>query len=193
MAAISVKWDGNLTRQEKSALAPLPHNRRFSLSISRAALFTLAMLAVPLAYCQQEPSRAAVARAAATPWVDRMETSWRAGEYDKVLRIAEARLSKNSTDLVGLILVINYDSEYLNLTRLERSIDQAISVGAKVKSPHFAALYPRFVFVLRAEKVVAMNYTREQFERDKKKSGLKGKDLGFLEELQALELDGLVK
>lgn len=139
-------------------------------------------------------SRAAVAvPVAATPWVDGMETSWRAGEYDKVLRIAEARLSKNSNDLAGLILVINYDLEYLDLTHLETSIDRAISVGEKVKSPHFATLYPRFVFELRAVKKAAIDYTPEELERDRKKSGMKDKDLGLVEELQALELDGLVR
>ena len=129
----------------------------------------------------------------ATPWTDGVNKRWRTGEFDKVLRIAHDRLSKNPSDLVGLILVINYDSEFLDLNHLERSIDQAISAGARVKSPHFAALYPRFVFVLRAEKEVMKNYTPEQLERDRMKSGLKGKDLGFVEELHALELDGPVK
>jgi hypothetical protein len=138
-------------------------------------------------------SRAAASPNRATPWTDAVDKAWRTGEFDKVLRIARDRLSENPSDLAGLILEINYDSEFLDLTRLERSIDQAISVAAKVKSPHFVALYPRFVFVLRAEKTAAMNYTPEELERDKKKSGSKGKDLGFVEELQALELDGLVK
>ena len=138
-------------------------------------------------------SRAAASPNGATPWTNAVDESWRTGEFNKVLRIAHDRLSENPSDLAGLILVINYDSEFLDLTRFERSVDQAISLAAKVKSPHFVALYPRFVFVLRAEKATAMSYTPEELERERQKSGLKGKDLGFVEELRALELDGLVK
>src|SRR6516165_1047547 len=87
-------------------------------------------------------SRAAASPNRATPWTDAVDKAWRTGEFDKVLRIARDRLSENPSDLAGLILEINYDSEFLDLTRLERSIDQAISVAAKVKSPHFVALYP---------------------------------------------------
>lgn len=137
--------------------------------------------------------RATASPPSATPWADSMEKSWRAGEYDKVLQIAHDRLSKDPNDLPGLILVINYDLNYLDLTPLESSIGQALSVSATVKTPHFAALSSQFVFVLRAEKTLIKNYTPQDLERDRKKSEIKGKGLGFLEELQAMELDGLVK
>lgn len=44
-----------------------------------------------------------------------VERMWREGNYGSVMKVAEERMKTNPDDLVGLILKLGFDMEYLNL------------------------------------------------------------------------------
>jgi hypothetical protein len=93
--------------------------------------------------------------------------------------------------LAGLLLLFEYAVEYLDLGEVSKAADKIIAVGSRAKTPRFSRLYPGLVFQLRAIQEAAKGYSPEALEKDRKKSGLKGKSLGCAYELRALEDDGL--
>ena len=118
---------------------------------------------------------------------------WWRGHKTNVLVIAEQRLACNSNDIAGLILKMEYDLEFLNLSSVSNSIQRVIDVGGGINSPIYSSNYYRYKFSLEdllnlfAEPSMYVNV-----ETDRAKSQLPKKRMLFERHLLSVCLDGLV-
>ncbi len=67
---------------------------------------------------------------------------WYQGYKSNVLAIANARLAVNSNDIAGLILKMEYYTEFSVMSEISNSFWRVINVGDTITSPHFLAKYP---------------------------------------------------
>jgi hypothetical protein len=126
------------------------------------------------------------------PRSDYLNELWKSGQKARVLEIADERLSSDSSDILGLILKLEYKIEYLDLSDIDIILDNFLSATYQISSEHFSALLPRIELTVSRVRLAIDNYPQEYIEEDRLKSNISNKSLSFLSFIMALEDDGLI-
>lgn len=120
---------------------------------------------------------------------------WYEGHKSNVLAIAEQRLSVNSNDLAGLIIKMEYDLEYMNVSNYSNGILRALEVSRSVTNECFAsgraffemALLSFLDYVAHGRRPL----THEEEELERAKAAIIHKPMTYEIPLKALHDDGL--
>ena len=120
---------------------------------------------------------------------------WYNGYKSNVLAIAEQRLAANSNDLAGLIIRMDYNSEFANEECYSNDITAVLSSAASITNAHFQMVLPLLVLDLTNQLAfLAAEYqllSNEEKCQDKQKGFINGKPLEDEDILKALHDDGL--
>ena len=125
--------------------------------------------------------------------VEELESLWFAGEFDQILAISDQRLERNSNDIVGLILKVEYESEFLLLDRIPETLDLILEHGEGVGGDQFEVEFNRFVKFVPFMKAALQLYPPEELAKDLGKVGRPGTRLSNILMLRALESDGIIQ
>ena len=68
---------------------------------------------------------------------------WYQGYKSNVLAIADARLAQNTNDIAGLILKMEYNTEFSVMSEISNSFWRVINVGDTITTSNFVARFPR--------------------------------------------------
>lgn len=117
---------------------------------------------------------------------------WYQGGKSDVLSIAEDRLARDSNDLAGAIIKMEYDLEFLNLNLISNSIARVINLGQNVTTPLYSAKYPTFKADMEDILNIIATYSPTNLASDRAKALLPGKRFLFEEDLLVVCVDGLV-
>ena len=132
------------------------------------------------------------AKADGTAFFTNVTNLWYQGHKSNVLAIAEERLARNTNDIAGLILKMEYDLEFLDLVAVSNSCLRTIACGKEIQSPCYSARYPEFKTDMEDILDIIAHYPSDQLSSDRGKAHLPGKKLFFEDDLLAVCLDGLV-
>lgn len=128
-----------------------------------------------------------------TPFSTNIDTMWFAGNKSGALAIANTRLAANANDIAGLLITLEYQMDYSDITHLKATMDKIISVGGAITTTNFAKLYPDLKDDLTNEETnVLPNVTAAMASSEASKGNTTGQHLTYLTQLQAAELDGLI-
>ena len=120
---------------------------------------------------------------------------WYEGHKSNVLAIAEQRLAANSNDLAGLILKMEYDLEYMNVSNYSNGIIRVLEVSRSITNECFVGEKPFFEMALLGFlDYVAhgrRNFTPEEEMRERAKAAIIHKPMTYEIPLKALHDDGL--
>ena len=111
---------------------------------------------------------------------------WWNGHKTEVLQIAEQRLAANSNDIVGLLLALEYDVEFINLQQISNSVKEVIESGSIISTPNFSRRYFHMKTDLEEFLDVVAIYPMDEYEADRAKAFLHGKRMLFDEDLLAV-------
>ena len=132
------------------------------------------------------------AKAGSTPFSTNINNMWLSGNKAAVLALANQRLQKNSNDIAGLLLTLEYQAAFFDITNFNVTANKVIAVGGGITTKNFAAAYPALKgslqYLLQNEPV----YTPAQIQAETTKGNNQGQAMCFLNALQAAELDGLI-
>jgi hypothetical protein len=128
----------------------------------------------------------------AHPFSDYIERLWFEGKKAEVLDISTKLLQKNPDDIVGLILKIGYELEFLMLDGAIHTMDKVLLLGESIATNNFSTKFPLLQIDLSEVKKFIPNYPPEELEKDRNKSNLPNKHFNFTFILIAAEEDGLV-
>lgn len=115
---------------------------------------------------------------------------WLAGDKQEVLNIANQRLQKDMNDIAGLLLKMEYEFTFLQLSQVTVTMDRVLDVGSSITTTNFAAVFPELQEEISSMRTAIANYPPEEFAKDQGKGSIAGKPLPHIEVLQALEADG---
>ncbi len=127
-----------------------------------------------------------------TPFSTNVNTMWLSGNKSGVLAIANQRLQNNPNDIAGLILTLQYQIAFFDLTDFPTSANKVISVGANIITTNFAKIYHGLKSGLQYLEQNVPSYTSQQIQTQAAKGNITGKPMDLLYVLQAAELDGLI-
>lgn len=130
--------------------------------------------------------------AGSTPFSNGINVQWLQGRKANVLAIANQRLQNNPNDIAGLILTMQYQMAFFDLTDFSTSANKVITVGANINTPNFANAYPGLKASLQYLLQNLPTYTTQQIQTEAAKGNIAGKPMDFLYVLQAAESDGLI-
>ena len=126
-----------------------------------------------------------------TNFVKQVADLWFTGHKTNVLAIANQRLQQNTNDIAGLLLKMDYETEFLLFDQMSNTIDRVVQVGATITTPKFAALYPLVMEEANYWKKVASTYhPPEQLAADRAKGNIAEKPLSVEFILESLQEDG---
>ena len=120
---------------------------------------------------------------------------WYNGFKSNVLAIAEQRLAANSNDLAGLIIRMDFNSEFANEECYSNDINAVLSSAASITNAHCKRVLPLLVLDLTNQfALLATEYhllSAEEKQQDKQKGFINGKPMEDEDVLKALHDDGL--
>ena len=120
---------------------------------------------------------------------------WFNGHKSNVLAIAEQRLAANSNDMAGLIIKMEYDLEYMNVSNYTNGIIRALEVSRSITNECFASGRALFeIALLGFLDYVAhdrRHYSPEEEAQERAKAAIIHKPMTYEIPLKALHDDGL--
>ena len=117
---------------------------------------------------------------------------WYQCRKDNVLRVAVERLADNPRDVVGLLLMLEYDMAYARNDEFTNSIERLRTAVVCVGTPEFRKRRDFFLLGLDSLVFCATNeLSQELSQEDIDKANEIRKPMNFLEEFKALDDDGL--
>ena len=117
---------------------------------------------------------------------------WYQCRKDNILRVAVERLADNPRDVVGLLLMLEYDMAYARNDEFTNSIERLRTAVVCVGTPEFRKRRDFFLLGLDSLVFCATNeLSQELSQEDIDKANEIRKPMNFLEEFKALDDDGL--
>jgi hypothetical protein len=126
------------------------------------------------------------------PFSDHVERLWFKGKFSDVSDISELLLQDDPNDIVGLILKMEYEIEFLMLNDAVKTIDEILLRSEGITTENFSKKLPLLQDDLTVAKELIPNYPAEELEKDREKVGITSKHFSLLPMLIAAEKDGLV-
>ena len=115
---------------------------------------------------------------------------WYSGNKTGVLSIAEQRLQQNTNDIAGLLLKLEYEVEFLQLSNVTNTMRQALIAGETFAGTNFTQVYPVLQADYEVMKIVVTNYPPDELAADQAKSSIAGKTMSCDAAIKALQDDG---
>ena len=127
-----------------------------------------------------------------TPALEELTTHWCQGEWDEARQIAEDRLAVDDEDLVGLLVMLDYHIEHLNLDNMREIIYEIARVGPGFGGEEFSKWFSVFSHGLPGMYFLIDNYPEDEYARDSERAGTKrdGVSMSNIGLLVELEEDG---
>ncbi len=125
-----------------------------------------------------------------TNFTEQVSSLWYSGQKSNVLSIAEQRLQQNTNDIVGLILKMEYEIEFLQLNQATNTMERVLQVGSSITSCNFAVCYPKLAGSINHLKTMIPLYPPDELAADQGKWNISGKPLPSKDILKALQNDG---
>ena len=117
---------------------------------------------------------------------------WYQCRKDNVLRVAVERLADNPRDVVGLLLMLEYDMAYARNEAYTNSIEKFRAVAETISTPEFKKSSQFLSLDLDSLMLFATNSPKSELsQEDIDKANEIRKPMNFLEEFKALDDDGL--
>ena len=117
---------------------------------------------------------------------------WYQCRKDNVLRVAVERLADNPRDVVGLLLMLEYDMAYARNEAYTNSIEKFRAVAETISTPEFKKSSQFLSLDLDSLMLFATNSPKSELsQEDIDKANEIRKPMNFLEEFKALGEDGL--
>jgi hypothetical protein len=117
---------------------------------------------------------------------------WYQGSQSNVLAIAQQRLSVNSNDIAGLLLMMEWEEAAGDNDSLSNACQRVIEVGATITTPFFSEIYGE----TKTNALHMLNFLTEyrptplELAADKIKGLLPFKPLCVADEIESLQKDG---
>ena len=127
---------------------------------------------------------------AQTNFYEEVSSMWYSGNKTGVLSIAEQRLQQNTNDVAGLLLKLEYEVEFLQLSSVTNTMVQALAAGGAFTGTNFVQVYPALQADYEVMKTVVTNYPPEELTADQAKSSIVGKTMSCDAAIRALQDDG---
>jgi hypothetical protein len=119
-----------------------------------------------------------------------VSSMWFAGDKQGVIDIANQRLAQNTNDIAGLLLKLEYETEYLQLNNMTNSMARILDVGSIYAGTNFAQVYSTLEASYEVMKQVVTNYPPDEYTADLTKTNALGKTMSCDAEIKALQDDG---
>lgn len=129
-----------------------------------------------------------------TPFSTAIAKLWKNAEKKQVMKIGNQILQKDSQNIIGLLIKMEYEISYLEFNKLEKtmnSIQKNINEG-RYSSKNLKKQIPLLKKTIQVLSTAIKKYPQEEREIDLKKANLKGKDLSCINIIKAAEEDGLL-
>jgi hypothetical protein len=127
---------------------------------------------------------------AQTNFYQQVSSMWFSGDKRGVLDIANQRLAQNSNDIAGLLLKLEYETEFLQLDNMTNTMAKIISVGSTFSGTNFSKVFPVIEASYEIMKQVVTNYPPAEYASDLTKTNVTGKTMSCDAEIKALQDDG---
>ena len=131
-----------------------------------------------------------VTSSAQTNFYEQVSSMWYSGNKTGVLSIAEQRLQQNTNDIAGLLLKLEYEVEFLQLSNVTNTMRQALIAGEILTGTNFTQVYPVLQADYEVMKIVVTNYPPDELAADQAKSSIAGKTMSCDAAIKALQDDG---
>jgi hypothetical protein len=125
-----------------------------------------------------------------TNFYEQVSSMWYSGNKTGVLSIAEQRLQQNTNDIAGLLLKLEYEVEFLQLSNVTNTMRQALIAGETFAGTNFTQVYPVLQADYEVMKIVVTNYPPDELAADQAKSSIAGKTMSCDAAIKALQDDG---
>ena len=125
-----------------------------------------------------------------TNFYEHVSSLWFSGKKGEVLQIAEQRLGKNTNDIAGLLLKIEYQSEMLQFGGITNDMTKVLEVSKKYSGTNFSKAFPLLKDDFEILNDAITNYPPEEYAADLKKTNTVGKTMSFSPMIKALQKDG---
>ena len=124
-----------------------------------------------------------------TNFYEEVSSMWYSGNKTGVLSIAEQRLQQNTNDIAGLLLKLEYEVEFLQLSSVTNTMMQVLTAGQAFTGTNFSQVYPALQADYEVMETVVTNYPSEELTADQAKSSIAGKTMSCDAAIRALQDD----
>jgi hypothetical protein len=133
---------------------------------------------------------AASAAKSQTNFYENVSSLWFSGKKCDVLQIAEQRLQKNPNDIAGLLLKVEYQTEYLQFVEITNNSSKILELGKVYTGTNFAKVFPILKADYEVLSQVIKHYPPNEYAADLAKTNIIGKTMSCDAEIRALQKDG---
>ena len=131
---------------------------------------------------------------AQTSFYDTVSQFWWSGQKQAVLSIAQQRLQNNPNDIAGLILRLEYEVAFIDMTSMATTAARIIEVGSGITTKNFRAKFPQLKLACKSIGPLLSelygNLTPQQIEEDRAKGNIPNKPMALGFAIKALQDDG---
>jgi len=125
-----------------------------------------------------------------TNFYENVSSLWFSGKKETVLQIAEQRLQKNTNDIAGLLLKVEYQTEYLQFGGITNNISKILELGNGYAGTNFSKVFPILKADYEVLSQIFTNYPPNEYAADLAKTNIVGKTMSCDAEIRALQKDG---
>lgn len=125
-----------------------------------------------------------------TNFYEEVSSMWYSGNKTGVLSIADQRLQQNTNDIAGLILKMEYQIEFVELSAVSNTMQRVLSVGSQITTTNFAAVFPFIQSDINHIFKVLPLYPTNEIAADIEKASIVNKPLASGYAIKALQDDG---
>jgi len=125
-----------------------------------------------------------------TNFYEQVSQLWLSGQKTNVLNIAEQRLQQNTNDIAGLILKMEYQIEFCDLSGVTNTMQKVLTAGGGITSSNFVALFPSITGSVHHLLTMIPLYPTNELAADQTKGSITNKPLSYGNAIKALQDDG---
>jgi len=125
-----------------------------------------------------------------TNFYEEVSSMWYSGNKTGVLSIAQQRLQQNTSDVAGLILKMEYQIEFVELSAVSNTMQRVLDVGSQVTTTNFAAAFPLVQSDINHLFQLLPLYPTNETAGDIEKANISNKPLSSGYAIKALQDDG---
>jgi len=131
-----------------------------------------------------------------TPITAELSELWLKQKHSEFKNISAQLLKKNPNDILGLLMLYEYQRQVLDLDALPITINKLLTECEKIKTSNFSKRLPLLeasIDTLKETISIYLKGSKEELEKDRKKNMSRPRPLYTISMVEALEKDGLLK
>lgn len=121
-----------------------------------------------------------------------MSQLWLQGEKAQVLSIAQDRLDGDPSDLVGLLLKLEYETSFVLLADIEETMNRIEARIPEINTPNFTKERSSLQASIGITRSIIAKVPGDELVAESAKGNISNKPMTYLTVIQALEKDGFV-